>query len=118
MLQQKHQYFNEYLSIQRYFSCDFYPLIKNSKETISWAASQYDEPESCSGIILAFRREECPFATADVMLGGVKADKTYEFVNLDTDEKFVIKGDELIKKGIQLKIYNKRDSLLIKYTYA
>ena len=52
------------------------------------------------------------------MLGGVKADKTYEFVNVDTDEKFVITGDELIKKGIQLKINNKRESLLLKYTYA
>ncbi len=110
------KYFNEYLSIQHYFTCDFYPLIKNSKETISWAASQYDDPESESGIILAFRREECPFATADVMLGGVNENKTYEFINADTKEKFSVSGQELKEKGIRLKIPNKRESLLIRYT--
>ena len=109
------KYFNEYLSVQHYLTCDFYPLIRNSKETISWAASQYDEPESNSGIILAFRREECPFASADVKLGGIKADKTYEFINVDTDEKIIASGDELIKNGIKLTIPNKRESLLIKY---
>ena len=111
------KYFNEYLSVQHYFSCDFYPLIKNSKETISWAAYQYDEPESCSGIILAFRREECPFAVADVMPGGVAEDKTYEFVNVDTQEKLVATGAELKKNGLKLEIKNKRESLLIKYSY-
>ena len=111
------KYFNEYLSVQHYFSCDFYPLIKNSKETISWAAYQYDEPESCSGIILAFRREECPFAVADVMPGGVAEDKTYEFVNVDTQEKLVVTGAELKKNGLKLEIKNKRESLLIKYSY-
>ena len=109
------KYFNEYLSVQHYLTCDFYPLIRNSKETISWAASQYDEPESNSGIILAFRREECPFASADVKLGGIKADKTYEFINVDTDEKIIASGAELIKNGIKLTIPNKRESLLIKY---
>ncbi len=109
------KYFNEYLSVQHYFTCDFYPLIKNSKETVSWAASQYDEPETSSGIILAFRREECPFAASDVMLGGIDESKTYEFVNADTNEGFTISGKELAQNGIQLKIPNKRESLLMKY---
>ena len=111
------KYFNEYLSVQHYFNCDFYPLIKNSRENISWAATQYDEPETCSGIVLAFRRAECPFATADVMLGGVDESKTYEFVNVDTEEKTVISGAELKKNGMQLHIPNKRQSMLIKYSY-
>lgn len=109
------KYFNEYLSVRHYFSCDYYPLIRNSRETISWAAYQYDEPETDSGIILAFRREECPFDSADFFIGGVKADKTYEFVDADTGERTVIKGDELIKNGMRLNIPNKRQSLLIRY---
>ena len=111
------KYFNEYLSVQHYFTCDFYPLIKNSRENISWAASQYDEPESSSGIILAFRRAECPFAVADVMLGGVDESKLYEFVNVDTGVRMSVMGADLKKYGMKLTIPHKRESLLIKYSY-
>ena len=98
-------------------TCDFYPLIKNSKETISWSASQYDEPESQSGIILAFRREECPFESATVSLGGIQGDKLYEFTDVDTNAMLSLMGSDLIKYGMKLRIPNKRQSILIKYTY-
>lgn len=111
------KYFNEYLSVQHYLTCDFYPLIRNSKETVSWAAAQYDEPETKSGIIMAFRREESPFPTAEVFLGGVKRDAIYDFVNEDTQERFSASGAELIEKGMRLELPNKRSCVLIRYTY-
>ena len=51
------------------------------------------------------------------MPGGVAEDKTYEFVNVDTQEKLVVTGAELKKNGLKLEIKNKRESLLIKYSY-
>ncbi len=109
------KYFDEYNSIRDYFSCDFYQLIKNACDNVSWSASQFDKPEDHSGIILAFRRAMCPNPTAEVTLGGVDVGKTYEFTDIETGITTSIKGSELKKNGMTLTIPNKRQSLLIKY---
>ena len=109
------KYFEEYQSVRSYFSKDFYPLVSNSKENISWAASRYEDAEDCSGIILAFRRAKSPFDTMQVEFEGICADKNYEFYNFDTEEKFTVSGKELAENGLKLYIPNKRQSLLMKY---
>ena len=111
------KYFNEYLSIQKYLSCDFYPLVENSKENISWAVSQYDSPEDKSGFILAFRRAKSPHPICEVQLGGVERGRIYSFVNVDTNEQFDVSSDELIDNKFILKIGEPRKSLLLKYSF-
>lgn len=109
------KYFDEYVSVQDYFTRDFYPLIANSRENVSWSASQFDYPEGGSGIILAFRRARSPFDSMLVNLGGICADKTYKFYNFDTEETFTVSGQSLLDDGLRLSIPNMRQSLLIKY---
>ena len=109
------KYFDEFVSVRKYFSCDFYPLISNPHDSLSWAAAQYDCPEEESGIILAFRRAKSPFDNAVVELGGVSPDSVYVFFNADTDEITTVTGASLAENGLRLHIPNKRQSLLLRY---
>lgn len=109
------KYFTEFNEIRHYFACDFYPLVANSRENISWAASQYDSPEEGSGIILAFRRAMSPFDSMISELGGIDANKTYLFRDEDSGEEKTFAGADIIRDGFKLEIKNKRQSLLIRY---
>ncbi len=109
------KYFDEYDGIRRYFAMDFYPLIPVSNENTAWSASQYNDPEDNSGIILAFRRALCPYDRAFVTPGGLEPGKEYEFTDADTGEVTVCSGDDLIQNGMTLRIDRKRKSLLLKY---
>ncbi len=109
------KYFTEYVEIRRYFGEDFYALIPNSKENTSWNAQQYHDPEDQSGIILAFRRARSPFSTLHSMPKGFMPGAEYEFTDSDTGESFKAKGSDLLEKGLDLCIREKRGSMLLRY---
>jgi alpha-galactosidase len=108
-------YFDEYNSLRHYFAEDFYPLLPPSQENTTWSASQYHDPKEESGIVLAFRRAMCPYDRADVTLGGIDAEKVYEFTDRDTGKVTLCRGDELLSRGMTLVIDEKRKSLLLHY---
>ncbi len=98
---------DEYKSIRRYYSKDFYNHGSNVYDTTSWTVWQYHDPETDSGIILAFRRSDSPFSQMEITPKGI--DGTYIAENADTKEEF--KFD----KNITLNIGTKRTSCLIRY---
>jgi alpha-galactosidase len=108
-------YFNEYVSIRRYFGEDFYALIPNSKENTSWNAQQYHDPEEQSGIILAFRRARSPFSVLHSRPKGFLPDAEYEFTDADSGTRFVRKGSDLLDKGLDLCLDTPRSSMLLRY---
>ncbi len=109
------KYFAEYNGIRRYFAQDYYPLVPFSRENGSWCASQYHDPDTQSGVILAFRRAACPFDSVTVKLSGLDAARTYTFTDADTGAVFSASGRELMSGGLRLTIAETRGSLLLKY---
>lgn len=109
------KYFAEYNSIRHFFARDYYPLVPFSRENSTWSASQYHDPQTQNGVILAFRRAACPFEEVTVRLGGLYLSRTYRFTDMDTGESFCMNGYELTTRGIHLKIEKPRQSLLLKY---
>lgn len=99
----------EYLSIRKYFSQDFYNHGSAQFDMTSWAIWQYHNPETGKGIVMAFRRPESPFASAEITLGGICPEKQIAFRDLDSGETFT--GNS----SIILSLPEKRSSLILEY---
>lgn len=109
------KYFAEYNEVRHFFAQDMYPLIPFSRENATWCATQYIDRSNHTGVILAFRRAECPYDEVTVKLEGLLLTKTYHFTNADTGEEFDMTGYELTTKGLRLKLDSPRSSLLLRF---
>jgi len=100
---------DEYRSIRKYFSMDFYNHGSSCFDPTAWAIWQYHDAQTQSGIVMAFRRSESPFDQVKIELKGLLSDKIYTFTNLDdssiTEEKSVI----------TIGLPQKRSSIILKY---
>ena len=103
------QIVDEYRSIRKYFSCDFYNHGSEKFDDTSWAIWQYHDTESDSGIVMAFRRGESPFDNVSLTLKGL-SDKDYTFESFDSGEAFSGTRD------IKITLQEKRTSTIIKYS--
>lgn len=97
----------EYLRIRKYFSKDFYNHGSCRFDDSSWAIFQYHDKATDSGIVMAFRRENSPFDTANITLKGVKGDYTFE--NLNDGTEFKSSSD------MKITLPDKRSSVIFEY---
>lgn len=106
----------DYKDLRPYFYADYYPLTEslNNQTDSVWLAYQLNRPEQNDGIIIAFRRNDCPVESITVKMGGLDATADYELVDDDSGKITVQKGAEL-GKGIILTLTEKPGSLLIRY---
>ena len=106
----------DYKNIRPYFYADYYPLIQSLNNTGDnvWLAYQLNRPAEKDGIIIAFRRGECPDEKVEVKLQGLIPEADYELTDDDSGKKMVIKGAGLAK-GFTLSIPEKPGSLMISY---
>ncbi|MBR2343502.1 MAG: alpha-galactosidase [Clostridia bacterium] len=104
----------EYNRIQRYLSCDFYNLgtVGYDESGVGWNVFQYHDTDTDSGIVMAFRKENSPFPSANITLKGLKENYSYRFTNLDTCEAFNSNGE------IEIVLPEKRTSVIFEYTSA
>ena len=100
---------DEYRSIRKYMSMDFYNHGSSEFDDTSWAIWQYHDTDSQSGIIMAFRRSNSPFESVKVKLKGLAGDKNYTATNLDS--KMVCD----IQDTIEIVLPQKRSSTIIEY---
>ncbi len=83
---------------------DYHPLTPYSITTDSWIAWQFSRPEAGRGIVQAYRRQECVYEAARLKLVGLKAEKTYQVRNLDTNRTEECSGKELMDRGLLISI--------------
>lgn len=105
---------DEYKSVRKYFSCDFYNHGATTIDQSSWTIWQYDDLGN-EGIIVAFRRCKSPMNTATIELCGIDFKADYEFFCYDTQKTSRISGEELLKHGFSINLNEKYSSALIKY---
>jgi len=103
------KYTDEYRSIRRYMSCDFYNHCSAVFDPTSWCLWQYHDPEKNSGVILAFRRKESPFEYMNMTLKGVK---DFDIISYeDADDGTSFEGDG----NLSIILPEKRSCKLIRY---
>ena len=107
----------EYSEIRPYYYEDYYPLvgIEDLTRDDIWIAYQLHRPTDETGVIIAFRRENCAENHLTVQLGGVQTNKNYIITNKDDENFKLIKSGKELAEGIDLIIENPRSSLLLQY---
>jgi len=107
---------HDFKRLRPYYSGDYYPLTgtENLLKDNTWLAYQLNRPGNGDGIIMAFRRKNCPEESILVKLFGLNKNADYELFDEDSGKKINKKGEELLN-GIKISLAEKQKSLLISY---
>ncbi len=105
-----HQMCREYVRARPYLFKDIYPLTTPTASLDVWCAVQYHDPESDSGVLQVFRRENAPYQTACFTLGGMDPAKDYVFEDADGGT-FTVSGKELTE-GLEITVKERREAKL------
>jgi len=100
---------DEYRSIRKYFSMDFYNHGSSCLDPTAWAIWQYHDSEAQSGIVMAFRRSESPFEQVKINLKGMLKNRAYTFRNLD--DGTIQSGTDLV----EITLPQKRSCTILEY---
>jgi len=103
----------EHLQIRAFFAGDYYPLTAYSVARDVWMAYQFHRADLAAGVVIAFRRSECPYPSASLELSAVERTRNYETKNLDTGEVCVTLGD--VFQTLTLTLDQPRSSAVIVY---
>ena len=105
----------ELTAVRPYFLGDFYPLLSFSLAGDVWAAWQYDRPDMGEGMVLALRRPASPFTTMTAKLNNLDAAATYDIQDMDSGERKLVSGRDLVETGLELKIDTQPGTVLLVY---
>lgn len=105
----------QYLSIQKFYYGDYYPLTPYSQDNTVWLAWQFDCPEDGEGMVQAFRREESVYESAQFKLRGLSPDANYIVRNIDSCGSEEITGRVLMEKGLVVNIPGQPGAVVITY---
>jgi alpha-galactosidase len=101
---------------QKYWQGDFYPLTPWSFDTDQCMAWQLDRPEIHQGMIMVFRRADCPYSSIQLPLRAMDPHQTYAVEFSDDDrhiETRMIPGSEM--GSLEVHLPKAHSSLLIHY---
>ncbi len=105
----------QYLSIQKYFYGDFYPLTPYSQAADAWLAYQLHLPDADEGIVVALRRPASIYTSARLHLRGLSRDASYEVTDLDTGHSGKFAAGRLTDAGMEIKLPRQPDSAIVRY---
>jgi alpha-galactosidase len=109
------QTLDQYLKLRSFYEGDYYPLTAYSQARDAWMAYQLDKPESGSGLVVVLRRPQSPYLSARFPLRSLNPAATYQVTNLDTNERIVRSGKELLADGLEAHLNSAPDSALLLY---
>jgi alpha-galactosidase len=95
---------------------DYYPLTPFSASKGAWMAWQFDRSQAGSGMVQVFRRPDSHESALQLKLRGLRPDSRYSLTNMDTGDKKVATGKELMDIGIRSELQYAPGSLI--YMYA
>lgn len=97
------------------FTGNFYPLTPFRQDKEAWAGFQCHRADTNQGLVLAFRREKCPFSAASVPLNELDPAARYEFEDADSGQRWIETGEKLLKDGLPLTMDKPRSAKLVFY---
>jgi alpha-galactosidase len=105
----------EYKRARPFFYGDYYPLTAGTPASDAWLVMQYHRPDLGGGMLLAFRRKDAPFISADFRLLGLEADAEYELEDADSGKTWKQTGKELGERGVRVVLEQAPESRLVFY---
>ncbi len=101
---------------RKYWYGDFYPLTPCTLAADVWIAWQLHRADLDEGLVLAFRRKDCPQPTLQVKLRGLKPERSYTVTFIDDERHGTVKtmnSRELA--SVALGLPAPRSSLVVRY---
>jgi alpha-galactosidase len=102
--------------VRQFHYGNFYPLTEYNTGEGVWMAYQLDRPDLGQGVIIAYRRSQCPYPTAILKLFDLNRNKSYQFKNLNTGKFKVYSGDILMDQGLKVEMNETPDSVIFWYS--
>lgn len=106
----------QYLSLQKYFYGDFYPLTEYTQTDDSWFAYQLHLPDDDAGIVVVLKRPMSDFTESVFPLQAMNAGASYELTGLAPGGVRTMTGRELSEKGLPARLLAKPDSAVYRYS--
>lgn len=101
--------------VSPYLCKDYYPLTGYSLSLKDLLAYQFHDTDTCSGVIIAFRREMCPVRLCEFALrGNIEEESQYSLEDIDQGVIDTVYGKDLIH-GYTFEIPEKRMCKIIFY---
>lgn len=95
--------FAKYSQISGYMTLNYYPIVYGGTDMTKYLAMQFGSGEEGAAVI--YKREQVEDSTFVLSLNGLHPDVLYTVYNFDNpDEKYTLRGSELMEKGITLTI--------------
>jgi alpha-galactosidase len=102
---------------QKFWYGDFYPLSPCTLGPGALIAYQFHRSDLNAGIVLAFRRSECPYPVLQTALRGLAPKTSYQVEFIDearTKQEQVVTGEELTS-NFEVRLRKRATSLLVRY---
>ena len=106
---------------RKYWYGDLYPLTPITTSLDQLAAYQLHRADLNEGMVMAFRRPECETDGLNVRLNALKHGVDYDVEIVDDNWKKTTErmtGDQLMRAGLELRLPEKRSSVLARYKPA
>lgn len=102
---------------QKYWYGDFYPLTPATAGPGAMAAWQLHRADLDAGIVLVFRRGQCPYPVLQAELRGLKPGKRYAVEFIDEDRKVERRSmtTQELTSQFELRLPKRQSSLLVRY---
>ncbi len=102
---------------QKFWYGDFYPLTRAALGPEAYTAWQLHRSDLDAGIVLAFRRAECPFPILETRLRGLKPETNYavEFIDEPRQRRTARMTGRTLADRLELRIPGRATSLLVRY---
>jgi alpha-galactosidase len=94
---------------------DFVPLAPYSMDSSAWMAWEFSHPESGTGVVQAFRRDNSPFSAAQFKLRNLEPAARYIVKNLDTSQEVEFSGKQLMEVGLPVSIRDEPGAVIFMY---
>jgi alpha-galactosidase len=105
----------QYVKVRPFYYGDYYPLTSYSQSRDLWLAYQLTRPGGGAGMVVALRRPESPYRSAQFQLRDLEPDANYKLTNLDSNQEWVKSGRELLTDGLGVELNTRPGSALITY---
>ncbi|OQA00860.1 MAG: Alpha-galactosidase [Planctomycetes bacterium ADurb.Bin412] len=109
------QMIGQWRQVAPYYLGDYYPLSPHSLENQAWIAWQFNQPETGEGMVQAFRRQNSIYLGSQFKLSGLDPAARYTLQNLDTPDKTILTGQELMEKGLNVIIEEQPGAVILVY---
>lgn len=106
----------DYHRAQPFMLGDYSILTPQSESKRDWQVLQFDRPDLQGGCVVALRRINSPYRSAQFSLKGLNAVAEYEVEDADSGTKYTQHGGELLSQGLVIEISKPRSSALVFYT--